>query len=175
MSSTFAEVTVNDVPADLALTDNVPTFVRVAAVSVRNIRLFDVTAVVLIVTVPPLNVPVPADALEPVGIFNLLFAKNASISVKVLVVIVLAIWSPTTMVRALLLSCVRTIVNVSVEIFVTRTTSALALVGLELVGHTTALKGGVGKSTPNPVVTTKEVPLVAGEGAVATRAYAKLS
>jgi hypothetical protein len=59
-SNTFADVTVNPVPAVLELTDKTPTFVNVAAVSVRNITLLAVTAAFVIVAVPLDNVPVPA-------------------------------------------------------------------------------------------------------------------
>ncbi len=59
------------------------------------------------------------------------------------------------------------IVSVSVDIAVTLTISALKDVGCTPVGQIVALKGGVGKRVPVPAATTKEVPLVAGEGAVA--------
>lgn len=61
-------VTVNDVPADFDETVRFPTLVVDEEVSVKKIREFAVTAVVLIVTVPPTNVPVPAEAFEPVVI-----------------------------------------------------------------------------------------------------------
>lgn len=96
-----------------------------------------------------------------------------STSVSVFAVTVAAIWSPTITVRALLPSCARVMVNVSVLMAVTLTTSALVLRGWVLAGHTVALKGTGGKSAPCAAVTTRLVPLVAGEGAVATALYAK--
>jgi len=70
-------------------------------------------------------------------------------------------------------SCARVIVSVSVEMAVTRTTSAFDGIGCEDAGHTVALKGGVGNLVPCPAVTTSDVPEVAGEGAVATAETAK--
>lgn len=65
-------------------------------------------------------------------------------------------------------SWARVMVRVSVEMAVTRTISELVLVGWVLAGQMVALKGTVGKRVPCPLVTTKEVPVWAGEGAVAT-------
>lgn len=89
-------------------------------------------------------------------------------SVKVLTVSVLAIWSPMITVLAEELSCALVIVKVSVDTPVTRTISELLVVGLAPVGQTVQLNGGVGKVVPVPAETIKLVPLVAGDGAVAT-------
>lgn len=56
---------------------------------------------------------------------------------------------------------------------VTRTISAFAAVGAVPAGQMTALKGTAGNSAPPAAVTTREVPVVAGEGAVATSETAK--
>lgn len=108
---------------------------------------------------------VPVNDGDASGAFK---ASEVSISVRVLTVIVAAIWSPVTTVRALDDSCVRVIVSVSVEMAVTRTISALLDKGLTPVGQIVALKGGVGNLAPSPEATTSDVPDVAGEGAVAT-------
>jgi hypothetical protein len=72
VSSALELVTVNDVPALFAETVSVPTFVTELAVSCKKIKLDAVTAVVEIVTVPPVSVPVPAmAAAPPVGIETL--------------------------------------------------------------------------------------------------------
>jgi hypothetical protein len=78
--------------------------------------------------------------------------------------------SPIATLRAVVLSWALTIVNVSVEIPVTLTISAFDEVGEfpEPEGYSTALNGGVGKLAPVPAATTKLVPEVAGDGAVAT-------
>ena len=78
------------------------------------------------------------------------------------------------MLRAVVLSCTRLIVSVSVLMPVTRTISALAGVGRASTGQTDALKGGAGKRVPWPLATTSDVPELAGEGAVATVDTAKL-
>src|SRR5215831_1240722 len=78
-------------------------------------------------------------------------------------------------VRAVLPSCALTIVKVSVALPVTRTISALAVVGVAPVAQTVALKGGNGNSAPCPEPTVKLVPDVAGEGAVATAPIAKFA
>lgn len=97
-------------------------------------------------------------------------------SVSVLTVIVAAIWSPATMVRALDPSCVRTMVQLSPLPFdVTRMISALEASGCTLAGQTVQLKGAAGKRAPAPVVTDKVVPDVGGDGAVATALMAKLA
>ena len=73
-------------------------------------------------------------------------------------------------------SCARTIVNVSVEIPVTRTTSRNPGIdegGIQ-PGMATALNGVAGKSAPSPALTVNVVPLVAGDGAVTTALTAKL-
>lgn len=72
VSNANVEVTTNEVPAVLADTVSVPTFVILEAVSVRNMRLLAVTAVVEMVAVPATSVPVPAEALDPVVILSLL-------------------------------------------------------------------------------------------------------
>jgi hypothetical protein len=59
-------------------------------------------------------------------------------------------------------------VRVSPTIPVTRMISALDARGLVAVGQTVQLNGGSGKRSPCPLATTNEVPLVAGDGAVAT-------
>lgn len=64
-------------------------------------------------------------------------------------------------------------VNVSVDIAVTRTISALVVSGCTPAGQMVALNGTVGKMVPCPAVTTSDVPDVAGEGAVATWLYEK--
>lgn len=56
--------------------------------------------------------------------------------------------APAPMLRAEVPSCVRVIVNVSVEIAVTRTISAFELVGCDPAGHTVALNGGAGNFAP---------------------------
>ena len=73
-------------------------------------------------------------------------------------------------------SCARTIVNVSVEIPVTRTTSRNPGIdegGIQ-PGTTTALNGTAGNSAPSPALTVNVVPLVAGDGGVTTELNAKL-
>jgi hypothetical protein len=65
------------------------------------------------------------------------------------------------------------IVNVSVEINVTLTISAFAVVGCAPAGQIVALKGTAGNFAPSAAVTTRLVPDDAGDGAVATRLYAK--
>jgi hypothetical protein len=93
----------------------------------------------------------------------------ASMSVSSFAVSVAAIWSPTTTVRArVTISVARVMVSVSVEMPVTRTISVLAGEGTEPAGQIVALNGGVGNRDPCPAVTTREVPEVAGDGAVAT-------
>ena len=86
---------------------------------------------------------------------------------------VAAIWSPTMIDLADEPSCVRAIVNVSVEIIVTLTISAFVEFDCTPVGHTVALNGGVGNLVPCPAATTSVVPEVAGDGAVATEDKAK--
>lgn len=90
--------------------------------------------------------------------------KYCSKSSMTLAVIVTAIVSPTTIVLAVLPSCSRTMVNVSAVMFVTRTIS-----GEPLSPVTVQLNGTAGNNAPSDAVTTKLVPVVAGEGAVATR------
>lgn len=58
-------VTVKLVLALIADTVNDPTFVVLLLVSVKNTRVFAVTEVFAIVTVPAVSVPVPMRALEP--------------------------------------------------------------------------------------------------------------
>ena len=111
---------------------------------------------------------VPADICPPSAL-----STTLSTSVTVLAVMVAAIWSPTMTVRAEVLSCIRVMVKVSVLIFVTLTISAFAVVGCTPVGQIVALNGTAGNFVPSPAVTTRDVPLVAGEGAVATSEYAK--
>jgi hypothetical protein len=94
-------------------------------------------------------------------------------SVNVLTVMVAAIWSPMMTVLAEELSWARVIVNVSVEIAVTRTISAFAVVGCVLAGQIVALNGVAGNFVPSAAVTTRLVPDDAGDGAVATRDEAK--
>lgn len=65
------------------------------------------------------------------------------------------------------------IVKVSVAIAVTLIISAFVVIGFAPAIQTVALKGGVGNKAPSPAATTKEVPEVAGEGAVATVETAK--
>src|SRR2546426_2553414 len=77
------------------------------------------------------------------------------------------------MALAVVPSCVLVIVNVSPEIAVTRTISALVVNGWSPTGHTVTLNGGVGNFVPSPVWTTNDVPVSAGDGAVATVEYAK--
>jgi hypothetical protein len=59
--------------------------------------------------------------------------------------------------------------------FVTRTISLFAGVGSVAAGQMVALNGTAGNLVPWPAVTTREVPEVAGDGAVATRLTAKLA
>jgi hypothetical protein len=94
-------------------------------------------------------------------------------SVMTFTVIVLAIWSPTTIARAVDPSCALTMVNTSPTIVVTRTISALESRGRTSVGHTVQLNGATGNSAPSPAATSSDVPEVAGEGATAMPAYAK--
>lgn len=89
--------------------------------------------------------------------------------------IVAAIWSPTMIDRALEPSWARVIVRVSPTMAVTRTISALVVRGCVLIGQTVALNGVAGKRVPWPPVTIRDVPELAGLGAVATRLYAKLA
>lgn len=91
-----------------------------------------------------------------------------SISVNDLGVMVAAIRSPTTTVRAVVDSWARVIVKVSVLTTVTLTISAFVGSGTEPVGQMVALNGAVGNLVPCPAVTTRLVPDVAGLGAVAT-------
>jgi len=72
-------MTVNDVPALLADTERLPRLVKLELVSVRNIRLLAVTALVEMVAVPATSVPVPAEALEPVVILSLGIGKRYDI------------------------------------------------------------------------------------------------
>ena len=58
-------------------------------------------------------------------------------------------------------------------ISVTKTISALVIKGSVFAGHTVAENGGVGNIAPSPLATIKNVPLVAGTGAVATVEYAR--
>jgi hypothetical protein len=69
-------------------------------------------------------------------------------------VIVAAIKSPAMIVRKDVPSCVRTIVNVSATMAVTRTISALFGSGRTPAGQTETLKGGTGNRAPWPDVTT---------------------
>lgn len=96
-------------------------------------------------------------------------------SVSIFAVTATKTWSPATIVRAEVPSCVRAIVNVSAAPgrAVARTISAFAFVGCVPTGHTTALNGTAGKFAPSPEATTRLVPLVAGLGAVATVLKAK--
>lgn len=77
------------------------------------------------------------------------------------------------MVLALVPSWVLVMVNVSVEILVTRTISALVESGWAPAGQTVALKGTAGNNVPVPDDTTSDVPDAAGLGAVATVDMAK--
>jgi len=115
---------------------------------------------VVLVVVASVRFP-PSRVIAPTG--------TASASVSVLAVTVAAIWSPTITVRALVLSCALVIVSVSVEMAVTRTISAVVLSGFAAVGQMVALNGTAGNKAPCPAVTTSDVPLAAGEGAVATK------
>jgi hypothetical protein len=90
-------------------------------------------------------------------------------------VIVAAIWSPITTVRADVPSWVRVIVNVSVETFVTRTISAFVVEGCAPIGQIVALNGTAGNFVPVAAVTTRLVPDEAGDGAVATNETAKFA
>src|SRR5262252_7329690 len=76
-------------------------------------------------------------------------------------------------VRALDPSCARASVSVSVEIAVQRAISAFVASGITPMGQTVTLNGGVGNFAPSPAATTSDVPLAAGDGAVATVEYAK--
>jgi hypothetical protein len=82
--------------------------------------------------------------------------------------LVAAIWSPTTMLRAVVPSCARVIVSVSFVTAVTSTISALEANGCEPVGKMVTSNGGVGNRDPWPAVTVSDVPEDAGDGAVAT-------
>jgi hypothetical protein len=85
-----------------------------------------------------------------------------------------AIWSPTTTVRALVPSVALVIVNVSVEMAVTRTISAFVVVGCVETGQMVALNEPLdGNLAPSPDWTTSDVPDVAGDGAVRTVLYPK--
>src|SRR3989454_9337616 len=86
----------------------------------------------------------------------------ASMSWSDLAVIINAMRSPTRMVRAVVLSCARTIVSASPKILVTRTISALLRVAAASAGNTVALNGGAGKTLPSPVVTCNPVPDAGG-------------
>jgi hypothetical protein len=99
--------------------------------------------------------------------------SDVSMSVKTLADITLAIRSPTTTVRALVPSCIRTIVRTSPTIAVTRTISALTMDAVDPVGQMVQLNGGVGNRAPWPAVTVRLVPVVAGDGATATALTAK--
>jgi hypothetical protein len=99
----------------------------------------------------------------------------ASTSVSALAVMVLAIWSPTRIVRAALPSWARRIVRVDPTMAVTRTISALDGSGDTPKGQTVALNGGAGTRPACPAVTSRLVPLVAGFGAVATSEVAKFA
>ena len=102
-------------------------------------------------------------------------AVAASMSVKVLSVIVAAIWSPTTIDRAVEPSCARVTVSMSATTAVTRTISALLGAATASAGHTVALNGGIGnRADAWPVVTKSVVPLSAGAGAISTTESAKL-
>ena len=58
--------------------------------------------------------------------------------------------------------------KVSVETVVTLIISEFAVVGWAPAGQTVALKGTAGNLLPSPEATTNEVPVSAGDGAVAT-------
>jgi hypothetical protein len=90
-----------------------------------------------------------------------------------LTVIVFAIWSPTRIERALVPSCARTMVNVVPTMAVTRMISALAFVGDADAGQTVQLKGAAGNVAAD--ATSKDVPVVAGDGATATVEYARFA
>jgi hypothetical protein len=117
---------------------------------------------------PGFAVTTPSGEFDPFST-----SKSVSRSSTNLAVIVAAILYPAVIAIALVDSCARVIVNVSVEIPVTRTISALAAVGGVLGGQTVALNGVAGNKVPVPAATTKDVPLVVGEGAVATVDCAK--
>src|SRR4029078_5725405 len=86
------------------------------------------------------------------------------------------ITSPTTIVRADVPSCARTIVSVSVERAVTVTISAFDGSGYPAPdGNTVAWNGGAGNLPPCPDPTTSDAPEVAGDGAVATVEIARLA
>jgi hypothetical protein len=88
-------------------------------------------------------------------------------SVRVLAVIVAAIWSPAVM--FLLMPVTVSVgvflvtVKVSVDTLSTLTISALVIEGCSPAGQTVALKGGSGKSAPSPDWTIIDVPPVPGE------------
>ena len=86
---------------------------------------------------------------------------------------VAATWSPAITVRAELPSCARVIVSTSPVTSVTRTISAFVARGCELAGHTVALNGAAGKSSPSPATTARLVPVGGNDGGTTTRLYAK--
>ena len=125
-----------------------------------------------VLCVPAITAPPAVVVVNPVKA-KLLEAFRAelatfSMSVITLTLTVFAIWSPTTIALDELLSCARTIVQLSPDpLLVTRIISELESVSPVPVGQTVQLKGAAGKLAPSPVATVRVVPLVAGLGAVA--------
>lgn len=96
-----------------------------------------------------------------------------SMSVNTFLLAVLAMFQPGAIALAVVPSCARVIVSVVPLMFVTRTISALAYVGLTPAGYTVALNGVAGNSDTRLAVTVNVVPDNAGDGPITTWANAR--